>query len=386
MKTKPTQHSVKELRSIGIQPDILLCRSDRPLPDSERRKIALFTNVEERAVISCVDVSTIYKLPLWLHAQGLDSIVIEKFQLELPAANLKDWKDVVHAIEFPEAEVTIGMVGKYVDLTESYKSLNEALTHAGIQTHTKVNIQYIDSESIESSGVDVLENLDAILVPGGFGDRGIEGKIAASRYAREHKIPYLGICLGMQVAVIDYARNVAGLSDAHSTEFVQGTQNPVIALITEWQDREGTVERRNHTSDKGGTMRLGEQQCKLRPGSLVHQLYGKDLIAERHRHRYEFNNTFMATLQNAGLSFTGTSSDENLMEVIEIKDHPWFIGCQFHPEFTSTPRSGHPLFSGFVLAARGHHEKQLRPNAYKSVENLETFQPDLVSRAEAEKK
>jgi CTP synthase len=386
MKTKPTQHSVKELRSIGIQPDILLCRSDRPLPDSERKKIALFTNVEERAVISCVDVSTIYKLPLWLHAQGLDSIVIEKFQLELPAADLKDWKDVVHAIEFPEAEVTIGMVGKYVDLTESYKSLNEALTHAGIQTHTKVNIHYIDSESIESSGVGVLENLDAILVPGGFGDRGIEGKIAASRYAREHKIPYLGICLGMQVAVIDYARHVVGLTDAHSTEFVQGTQNPVIALITEWQDREGTVERRNFASDMGGTMRLGEQQCKLRPGSLVHQLYGKELIAERHRHRYEFNNTFMATLQNAGLSFTGTSSDENLMEVIEIKDHPWFIGCQFHPEFTSTPRSGHPLFSGFVQAARSHHEKQLRPNSYKSKENSETVQPDLVSRAEAEKK
>ena len=358
MKTKPTQHSVKELRSIGIQPDILLCRSDRPLPDSERKKIALFTNVEDRAVISCVDVSTIYKLPLWLHAQGLDTIVVEKFKLDLPAANLKDWKDVVHAIEFPEAEITVGMVGKYVDLTESYKSLNEALTHAGIQTQTKVNIQYIDSESIESSGDGVLEGLDAILVPGGFGDRGIEGKIAASRYAREKKIPYLGICLGMQVAVIDYARHVAGLDDAHSTEFVQGTKNPVIALITEWQDREGQVERRSHTSDMGGTMRLGEQECKLRPGSLVHQLYGKEVIAERHRHRYEFNNTFMATLQNAGLSFTGTSADESLMEVVEIKEHPWFIGCQFHPEFTSTPRSGHPLFSGFVQAARRYHENQ----------------------------
>ncbi len=384
MKTKPTQHSVKELRSIGIQPDILLCRSDRPLPDGERKKIALFTNVEERAVISCVDVSTIYKLPLWLHAQGLDTIVVEKFKLELPAANLKDWKDVVHAIEFPEAEITVGMVGKYVDLTESYKSLNEALTHAGIQTRTKVTIQYIDSESIESSGVGVLEDLDAILVPGGFGDRGIEGKIAASRYAREQKIPYLGICLGMQVAVIDYARHVVGLSDAHSTEFVQGTKNPVIALITEWQDREGGVERRSQASDIGGTMRLGEQECKLQPGSLVHQLYGKELIAERHRHRYEFNNTFMATLQNAGLSFTGTSSDETLMEVVEIKDHPWFVGCQFHPEFTSTPRSGHPLFSGFVQAARAHHDVQLRPNSFQSDESA-TSSPDLVSRAEERK-
>lgn len=384
MKTKPTQHSVKELRSIGIQPDILLCRSDRPLPDGERKKIALFTNVEERAVISCVDVSTIYKLPLWLHAQGLDTIVLEKFQLQLPAADLKDWKDVVHAIEFPEAEITVGMVGKYVDLTESYKSLNEALTHAGIQTHTKVNIQYIDSESVESSGVGVLEDLDAILVPGGFGDRGIEGKIAASRYAREQNIPYLGICLGMQVAVIDYARNVAGLNDAHSTEFVQGTKNPVIALITEWQDREGTVEHRSQASDMGGTMRLGEQECKLLPGSLVRELYGKDIIAERHRHRYEFNNTFMATLQNAGLSFTGTSSDESLMEVIEIKEHPWFIGCQFHPEFTSTPRVGHPLFSGFVQAARKHRDNQLRPNIYKSDESTAT-PPDLVSQAEAAK-
>ncbi len=387
MKTKPTQHSVKELRSIGIQPDILLCRSDRPLPDSERKKIALFTNVEDRAVISAVDVSTIYKLPLWLYSQGLDSIVVEKFNLDLPVANLKDWKEVVHAIEFPEAEVTIGMVGKYVDLTESYKSLNEALTHAGIQTRTKVNIQYIDSESIESTGVDILEDLDAILVPGGFGDRGIEGKIAASRYAREKNIPYLGICLGMQVAVIDYARNVAGLTDAHSTEFVQGTKNPVIALITEWQDREGTIERRSHASDMGGTMRLGEQECKLKPGSLVHKLYGKELISERHRHRYEFNNTFMATLQNAGLSFTGTSSDESLMEVIEINDHPWFIGCQFHPEFTSTPRAGHPLFSGFVQAARKHHEQLLRPNSFQSGESVqsETLSPDLVTQAESQK-
>ena len=384
MKTKPTQHSVKELRSIGIQPDILLCRSDRALPEGHRKKIALFTNVEEKAVISAVDVSTIYKLPLWLHSQGLDAIVAEKFQLDLPAANLKDWKEVVHAIEFPEAEITVGMVGKYVDLTESYKSLNEALTHAGIHTHTKVNIQYIDSESIETSGVGVLEDLDAILVPGGFGDRGIEGKIAASRYAREHQVPYLGICLGMQVAVIDYARNVAGLDDAHSTEFMQTTKNPVIALITEWQDREGRVEHRSKVSDLGGSMRLGEQQCKLQPGSLVHELYGKESIEERHRHRYEFNNTFMATLQNAGLSFTGKSMDDALVEVIEIQDHPWFVGCQFHPEFTSTPRTGHPLFSGFVQAARTYHGQQSKPNAEAVTQGTQT-PPDLVTQAEGTK-
>lgn len=362
MKTKPTQHSVKELRSIGIQPDILLCRSDRTLPEGQRKKIALFTNVEEKAVISAVDVSTIYKLPLWLHSQGLDSIVAEKFQLDLPAADLNDWKEVVHAIEFPEAEITVGMVGKYVDLTESYKSLNESLTHAGIQTQTKVNIHYIDSESLETNGTSELEDLDAILVPGGFGDRGIEGKITASRYAREHQIPYLGICLGMQVAVIDYARNVAGLEHAHSTEFDQNTKNPVIALITEWQDREGRVEHRSKVSDLGGSMRLGEQQCRLQSGSLVHKLYQKDSIAERHRHRYEFNNTFMQLLEDAGLSFTGKSMDDALVEVVEIQDHPWFVGCQFHPEFTSTPRGGHPLFSGFVQAGRTYHEQQTNTN------------------------
>ena len=381
MKTKPTQHSVKELRSIGIQPDILLCRSDRPLPDGQRKKIALFTNVEEKAVISAVDVSTIYKLPLWLHSQGLDNIVVEKFQLDLPPADLNDWKEVVHAIEFPESEVTVGMAGKYVDLTESYKSLNEALTHAGIQTRTKVNIRYIDSESIESTGVAVLEDLDAILVPGGFGDRGIEGKIAASKYARENNVPYLGICLGMQVAVIDYARNVAGLADAHSTEFNQSTKNPVIALIEEWQDREGKIEKRSKKSDLGGTMRLGEQECKLLPDSLVAQLYGKNSVAERHRHRYEFNNTFMSTLQNAGLSFTGKSADDTLVEVIEIKDHPWFVGCQFHPEFTSTPRSGHPLFTGFIMAARGFRDKLSSTKLEtKSADKSDT--PDLITQAE----
>ena len=373
MKTKPTQHSVKELRSIGIQPDILLCRSDRPLPEEQRKKIALFTNVEEKAVISTVDVSTIYKLPLWLHSQGLDTIVAEKFDLDLPAAQLKDWKEVVHAIEFPEAEVTIGMVGKYVGLTESYKSLNEALTHAGIHTHTKVNIQYIDSETIETDGTTALHGLDAILIPGGFGKRGIEGKIAASRYAREHNVPYLGICLGMQVAVIDYARHVANLEDAHSTEFKQDTEHPVIALITEWQDHAGQIQQRSKVSDLGGSMRLGEQECKLQPGSLVRQLYSRDSIAERHRHRYEFNSTFMAVLQEAGLSFTGTSTDEALAEVIEIGSHPWFVGCQFHPEFTSTPRNGHPLFTGFVQAARTYHSQQLDTGKKDPVQQQTAF-------------
>ena len=375
MKTKPTQHSVKELRSIGIQPDILLCRSDRPLSEEQRKKIALFTNVEEKAVISTVDVSTIYKLPLWLHAQGLDTIVAEKFQVDLPVAQLKDWKEVVHAIEFPESEVTVGMVGKYVGLTESYKSLNEALTHAGIQIRTKVNIQYIDSESIETNGVGVLEGLDAILIPGGFGKRGIEGKIEASRFARENNVPYLGICLGMQVAVIDYARHVAGLEDVHSTEFKPDAMNPVIALITEWQDRAGRIERRSKVSDLGGSMRLGEQECKLSPGSLVHELYGSNRIAERHRHRYEFNNTYMESLQEAGLSFTGISVDDALAEVIEISGHPWFVGCQFHPEFTSTPRAGHPLFTGFVRAAHALHNRQIDTSEQDSAQ--EQIAPDL---------
>lgn len=352
IKTKPTQHSVKELRSIGIQPDILLCRSDRPIPENERKKIALFTNVEDKAVIALIDVTSIYKVPLWLHSQGLDNIVLEKFQLDLPAADLTDWKEVVHAIEFPEVEVNVYMVGKYVELTESYKSLNEALIHAGVKTRTKVTITYVDSESIEVNGLGVLTNADAILVPGGFGRRGIEGKIMAARYARENAVPYLGICLGMQVAVIDFARHVAGLADAHSTEFAEDTLNPVIALITEWQDRAGSVEKRHAASDLGGTMRLGAQECRLSEDSRVRSLYGKDIISERHRHRYEFNNTFMPTLSNAGLTFTGKSIDDRLVEVVEISDHPWFIGCQFHPEFTSTPRDGHPLFTGFVEAAR----------------------------------
>ncbi len=355
IKTKPTQHSVKELRSIGIQPDILICRSIDSLPVGERRKIALFTNVEEKAVISAIDVDNIYKLPLWLHAQKLDELVMKKFHLQSPPADLSDWKNVVSAMEFPEAEVTIGMVGKYVDLKESYKSLNEALTHAGIHTQTKVKIRYVDSEKIELEGTEELEDLDAILVPGGFGRRGIEGKIRAVQFARESNVPYLGICLGMQVAVIEYARHVAGLEGASSTEFDPDTPHPVIALITEWQDYTGRIERRGKESDLGGTMRLGAQECCLMPGSLAHRVYGADVIEERHRHRYEFNNVYRDELTKAGLKISGTASDGSLVEIIEIEDHTWFLACQFHPEFKSTPRKGHPLFSSFVRAARARH-------------------------------
>ena len=351
IKTKPTQHSVKELRSIGIQPDILMCRADRPLPADERRKIALFTNVEERAVISAVDVDSIYKIPLLLHAQHLDDIVVEKMRLDVGPADLSQWEKVVDDLEHPQAEVTVAMVGKYVNLTESYKSLSEALIHAGIHTRTKVNIRYVDSERIEQS-TSSLDGVDAILVPGGFGERGVEGKIAAVRYARENRIPYLGICLGMQVAVIEYARHVAGLAGAHSTEFRPDTPHPVIALITEWQTEDGRVERRSAESDLGGTMRLGGQKCRLQDGSRARELYGKDVIEERHRHRYEFNNGYRDALQKAGLVLAGKSLDDSLVEVVEIADHPWFVACQFHPEFTSTPRDGHPLFSGFVSAAR----------------------------------
>ena len=361
LKTKPTQHSVKELRSIGIQPDILLCRSEKPLPENERRKIALFTNVEERAVISAIDVDNIYKMPLWLHAQKLDRIVAEKFGLSyLPEADLSDWKNVVTAMEFPEAEVNIAMVGKYVDLTESYKSLNEALRHAGIQTHTKVKIHYIDSEKLESDEdspeMDVMKAADAILVPGGFGRRGVEGKIRAVQYAREQQVPYLGICLGMQVAVIEYSRHCAGLAGAHSTEFVQDAEHPVIGLITEWQNQDGSVERRTERSDLGGTMRLGGQPCQLAAGSLARATYGADEIVERHRHRYEFNNNYRQVLEEHGLVFSGMSADGSLVEMIELKEHPWFLACQFHPEFTSRPRQGHPLFSSFIRAARAYHE------------------------------
>ena len=364
MKTKPTQHSVKELRSIGIQPDVLLCRADRPLPESERRKIALFTNVEERAVISAVDADTIYRIPLLLHRQDLDTIVVEKLGLEAAPADLSEWEGVIEALEHPRAEVDIAMVGKYVDLADAYKSLNEALVHAGIQTHARVNIHYVDSESLERDGTGALQEMDAILVPGGFGRRGIEGKIAAVRYAREQRIPFLGICLGMQVAVIEFARHVAGLEDAHSTEFKRGTTHPVIALITEWVTEEGTVEVRDESSDLGGTMRLGGQKCRLAEGTLARAVYGDDVILERHRHRYEFNNQYEERLREAGMVFSGRSLDGNLVEVVELPDHPWFIGCQFHPEFTSTPRDGHPLFSSFVKAALEHrYNRDLRLEA-----------------------
>ena len=355
LKTKPTQHSVAQLRSIGIQPDVLMCRADRPLPADERRKIALFTNVPEEAVISAIDVDNIYKIPLSLHAQGLDRIVAERLRLELPAADLSDWQHVIDAMEHPEDEVTIAMVGKYVNLTESYKSLSEALTHAGIQTRSRVRIKYIDSEDIARQGTDALTGMDAILVPGGFGERGIEGKIRAVEYARRNKIPYLGICLGMQIAVIEFARHVAGMADAHSTEFNPNTPYPVIALITEWQTAEGGVERRSKESDLGGTMRLGAQPCQLVAGTKAQAAYGGDSIVERHRHRYEFNNNFLDALQAAGLIIAGRSADGKLVEMIELGNHPWFVACQFHPEFKSTPRDGHPLFASFIRAARAQH-------------------------------
>jgi CTP synthase len=351
IKTKPTQHSVKELREIGIQPDVLLCRADRRLPDDERRKIALFTNVEENAVISAVDVDCIYKIPGLLHQQGLDDIVCRKLELDPPPADLSVWQQLVYALEHPQHVVDIALVGKYVDLTESYKSLSEALIHAGIHTHCKINIHYIDSESLEKNDTDCLKDMDAVLVPGGFGKRGVEGKIQAIRYARENKIPYLGICLGMQLAVIEYARNVAGLEGAHSTEFDPNTPYPVVALITEWQSREGKIETRTATSDLGGTMRLGGQECFLMPGTLARKIYGADIVVERHRHRYEVNNQFLARLEEAGLCRSGKSLAEDLCEMIELPDHPWFVACQFHPEFTSTPRKGHPLFRSFVEAA-----------------------------------
>ena len=356
IKTKPTQHSVKELRSIGIQPDVLMCRSEQTLPEAERRKIALFTNVPARAVISAVDVDSIYKIPRALHEQDLDDIVVEKLRLNVGPANLSEWDKVVEDMGSPTGEVTVAMVGKYVDLTESYKSLSESLIHAGAQTHTRVNIRYVDSEIIEKQGTDDLQDVDAILVPGGFGERGIEGKIQAITYARTHGIPYLGICLGMQLAVIEYARNVAGLKGAHSTELNPKTPYPVIALITEWKEIDGRVQTRTEDSDLGGTMRLGGQPCKLEKGSRARHLYGKDVIIERHRHRYEFNNNYREQLEQAGLLISGASEDDSLVEIVELKDHPWFVAVQFHPEFTSSPRDGHPLFSGYISAAREHHE------------------------------
>ncbi len=351
IKTKPTQHSVKELRGIGIQPDILLCRCAHSLPDEQRRKIALFTNVEERAVISGVDADDIYKIPMLLHEEGLDDIVVDKLRLDAPPTDLPEWRAVVAAKQNPEAVVDIGMVGKYVQIRDSYISLNEALMHGGIKTRTRVNIHYFESQDIERMGPAALQNMDAILVPGGFGDRGIEGKIQAIRFARENRIPYLGICLGMQLAIIEYARNVLALKGANSTEFDRATNHPVIALITEWQDLERGQQVRDEKSDLGGSMRLGAQEARLVQGSLAHATYGKASIFERHRHRYEFNNHYLEELTAAGLSFSGFSAD-GLVEFIELRSHPWFVASQFHPEFTSTPRDGHPLFTGFVRAAR----------------------------------
>ncbi len=356
LKTKPTQHSVKELRSIGIQPDILLCRSEQPLPEGERRKMALFTNVPEKAVISCVDVDNIYKLPLWLHEQKLDEIVVERLHLQGQAkpADLSEWEAVVDASEHPIDEVTVAVVGKYVDHQDAYKSLAEALRHGGLRQRTRVRLKWIESEQVENEGVAVLAGADAILVPGGFGDRGFEGKVMAAQYARGKSVPYFGICYGMQAAVVDFARHVAGLPGASSTENDRQCEHPVIALITEWRTASGELERRSQESDLGGTMRLGLQECRLKPGTRAREMYGKDVIAERHRHRYEFNNRYRTQLEDAGLVISAKSMDDLLVEMIELPNHPWYVACQAHPEFLSTPRDGHPLFVGFVRAAREH--------------------------------
>ncbi len=358
IKTKPTQHSVKELRGIGIQPDVLLCRAHNPLPEEQRRKIALFTNVEERAVISAVDADDIYKIPMLLHEEGLDDIVVDKLRLDVPPTDLSEWRRVVQAKANPDGQVDIAMVGKYVQIRDSYISLNEALIHGGIKTRTRVNIHYIESTDIETGGTHCLKGMDAILVPGGFGERGIEGKIQAVRYARESGIPYLGICLGMQLAVIEYGRNVLGLEGAHSTEFNRASPNPVIGLITEWQDAARGVQSRDETTALGGSMRLGAQAVRLGAGTRARELYGKDEIFERHRHRYEFNNTYLDRYQQSGFRISGFSPD-GLVEIVELPGHPWFLATQFHPEFTSTPRGGHPLFAGFVRAARDYRAAQL---------------------------
>ncbi len=358
IKTKPTQHSVKELRSIGIQPDVLVCRSEKPLPDEQRRKIALFTNVPEHAVISAQDVDDIYRLPMVFRDQGIDEIVVQQFGLDVPKADLSEWEAVVDAKKKTQGKVTVALVGKYVDLRDAYKSLSEALLHAGLQTRTGVEIRYIESQQIEDEGTACLDDVDAILVPGGFGDRGVEGKIKTVRYARENRVPYLGICLGLQVAVIDFAREVAGLENAHSTEFDKATPHPVIALITEWKDLDGTSQERDEESHLGGSMRLGAQECRLEPGSLAARSYGSEIIHERHRHRYEFNNTYLERLREAGLVFSGFSID-GLVEMVELPDHPWFVACQFHPEFTSSPRDGHLLFTGFIAAARQNRSQEL---------------------------
>ena len=357
VKTKPTQHSVKELLSIGIQPDVLICRSDRMIPPNERAKIALFCNVPERAVISLKDVNSIYQIPALLKSQGLDEFICQRFHLDCPEADLSEWEQVLYQEANPVGDVTIGMVGKYIELPDAYKSVNEALKHAGLKNRLSVHIKYIDSQDVETKGTDVLKGVDGILVPGGFGYRGVEGKILTAKYARENNVPYLGICLGMQIALIEYARNVAGLEKANSSEFDRNCEQPVVGLITEWQDAEGHIETRDDNSDLGGTMRLGAQQCHLIEGSKARTLYGKETIEERHRHRYEVNNNLLPQIEKAGLKVTGLSADRKLVEIIEVPNHPWFVACQFHPEFTSTPRDGHPLFEGFVKAAR---ENQLK--------------------------
>ncbi|KUM52995.1 CTP synthase [Rheinheimera sp. EpRS3] len=358
IKTKPTQHSVKELRSIGIQPDILVCRSDRAIPSNERAKIALFTNVEEKAVISLKDVSSIYQIPALLKSQGLDDLVCRRFYIEAPEADLVEWEQVLYQESNPTGEITIGMVGKYVELPDAYKSVNEALGHAGLKNRVSVHIKYIDSQDVESKGVGILAGLDGILVPGGFGERGVEGKILAAQHAREHKVPYLGICLGMQVALIEFARNVVGMSHAHSTEFNKDTPYPVVGLITEWRDADGLVETRSDKSDLGGTMRLGSQNCNLVDNTKAREIYGKAVIQERHRHRYEVNNNLRPQLEEAGLVVSGLSADNQLVEMIEIPSHPFFVAGQFHPEFNSTPRDGHPLFQAFVAAAYKAQKQQ----------------------------
>lgn len=358
IKTKPTQHSVKELRSIGIQPDILVCRSDRAIPSNERAKIALFTNVEEKAVISLKDVSSIYQIPALLKSQGLDDLVCRRFYIEAPEANLVEWEQVLYLESNPTGEITIGMVGKYVELPDAYKSVNEALGHAGLKNRVSVHIKYIDSQDVESKGVGILAGLDGILVPGGFGERGVEGKILAAQHAREHNVPYLGICLGMQVALIEFARNVVGMSHAHSTEFNKDTPYPVVGLITEWRDADGLVETRSDKSDLGGTMRLGSQNCNLIDNTKAREIYGKAVIQERHRHRYEVNNNLRPQLEEAGLVVSGLSADNQLVEMIEIPSHPFFVAGQFHPEFNSTPRDGHPLFQAFVAAAYKAQKQQ----------------------------
>ncbi|MGD8789597.1 MAG: CTP synthase, partial [Burkholderiales bacterium] len=363
IKTKPTQHSVKELREIGIQPDVLLCRADREIPDHERSKIALFTNVPEEAVISAVDVDCIYKIPGLLHAQHLDDIVLKRLRIEAPEADLSVWRDLVFKLEHPKQEVDIALVGKYVDLTESYKSLSEALVHAGIHCDTRIKIHYLDSEEIERTGIDPLKKMDAVLVPGGFGERGIEGKIKAIQYARENGVPYLGICLGMQLAVVEFARHVAKLEGAHSSEFDKDARYPVVGLITEWMAQDGRRESRDEQSDLGGTMRLGGQEALLLPGTRAREIYQADRIVERHRHRYEVNNQFLPVLKEAGLKVAAMSPREGLCEMIELPDHPWFVGCQFHPEFTSTPRNGHKLFNAFIRAAHAYRLQHSDPES-----------------------